>query len=69
MTKKNRDAISWCFKNNIKIIIKPINLKREVILEIHRNNKIQKGKEIYKQDKNLYIKIQEIYLYLYKTLK
>tara|TARA_B100000768_G_C11269749_1_gene372824 strand:- start:1521 stop:1730 length:210 start_codon:yes stop_codon:yes gene_type:complete len=68
MTKSVRTAMSWCFKNNIKVIIQPTQNKRDVTIEIHRDHKIQKGKEIYKQDKKLYKKIEELYLHLYKTL-
>ena len=41
----------------------------DVMLEIHRQGKIQTGKEIYQQDKKLHKKIEELYIYLYKTLK
>ena len=71
MTKNVRAAFSWCFENDIKIIVKPLTKTRnpEVQLEIHRQGKIQKGKEKYRQDKKLADKIQELYLYLYKTLR
>ena len=71
MHKTTRKALSWCFKNDIKVIIKPIAKtgKPDAMLEIHRQGKIQTGKEIYQQDKKLHKKIQELYIYLYKTLK
>jgi len=71
MTRIVRDAISWCLKNDIKVIVKPLTRTRrpEVKLEIHRDGRRQIGKEIYKQDKKLGDKIQELYLYLYKTLR
>ena len=71
MTKKVRQAISWCFKNDIKVIVKPLTKTRrpDVKLEIHRQGRIQIGKEIYRQDKKVGDKIQELYLYLYDTLR
>jgi hypothetical protein len=71
MTRNVREAMSWCFKNDIKVIVKPLTNKRkpEVKLQIHRLGNIQIGKEIYKQDEKLSIKIQELYLYLYNTLR
>jgi len=71
MTRKVREAISWCFVNNIKIIIKPLAKigKPDVLIEIHREGRIQKGKETYRQDKKLHKKIEELYLHLHKTLR
>ena len=71
MTRNVREAISWCLKNDIKVIVKPLTTKRkpEVQLQIHRQGKIQIGNETYKQDKKLGDKIQELYLHLYKTLR
>ena len=71
MTRNVRAAISWCFKNDIKVIVKPLTtkIKPEVQLQIHRQAKIQIGNETYKQDKKLGDKIQELYLYLYNTLR
>ena len=71
MTRNIRTAISWCLKNNIKVIVKPLTKTRkpEVVLEIHREGRIQTGKETYRQDKKLGDKIQELYLYLHKTLR
>jgi len=71
MHKNTRKAISWCFKNDIKIVIKPLTKTRkpEVLLEIHRQDRIQTGKEIYQQDKKLHKKIEELYIYLYNTFK
>ena len=45
MTRNVREAISWCLKNNIKVIVKPLTTKRkpEVQLQIHRQGKIQTG--------------------------
>lgn len=71
MTRNVRAAISWCLKNDIKVIVKPLTITRrpEVKLEIHREGRIQIGKEIYRQDKKLGDKIQELYLHLHKTLR
>tara|TARA_R110002096_G_scaffold130920_1_gene280552 strand:- start:27 stop:242 length:216 start_codon:yes stop_codon:yes gene_type:complete len=71
MTRNVRTAMSWCLKNDIKIIIKPLSKtgKPDALIEIHMQGKIQIGKEIYRQDKKLGHKIQELYLYLYKTLR
>ena len=71
MTRNIRKAISWCFKNNIKVIVKPLTKTRrpEVKLEIHRQGRIQIGNETYRQDKILHKKIEELYLYLHKTLR
>jgi len=71
MTRNVREAMSWCFKNDIKVIVKPLTKTRrpDVKLEIHREGRIQTGKEIYRQDKKLGDKIQELYLYLYDTLR
>ena len=71
MTRNIRTAISWCLKNDIKVIVKPLTKTRkpEVVLEIHREGRIQTGKETYRQDKKLGDKIQELYLYLHKTLR
>lgn len=71
MTRNVRDAISWCLKNDIKVVVKPLTRTRrpEVKLEIHREGRIQIGNETYRQDKKLGDKIQELYLYLYKTLR
>lgn len=71
MKKTVRIAMSWCFKNDIKVIVKPLakTRKPQVKLEIHREGHIQLGKEIYRQEKELSNKIQELYLYLYKTLR
>ena len=71
MHRTTRKAISWCFKNDIKIIIKPIAKtgKPDAMLEIHRQGRIQTGKEIYRQDKKLHNKIEELYIYLYNTFK
>jgi hypothetical protein len=71
MTRNVREAMSWCFKNDIKVIVKPLSRTRrpDVKLEIHREGRIQTGKEIYRQDKKLGDKIQELYLYLYDTLR
>ena len=71
MTRNVRGAISWCLKNDIKVIVKPLakSGKPDVKLEIHREGRIQIGKETYRQDKKLGDKIQELYLYLYKTLR
>jgi|TARA_R110000787_G_scaffold152211_1_gene265995 hypothetical protein len=71
MHRTTRVAISWCFKNDIKIIVKPLTKTRnpDVKLEIHILDKIQIGEEIYRQDLNLYNKIEELYLYLYNTKK
>lgn len=71
MIKPTRKAISWCLKNDIKVIVKPqaSTRKAEVLLEVHRQGKVQVGKEVYQQDKKLHKKIEELYIYLYKTLK
>jgi len=71
MTRNVREAMSWCFKNDIKVIVKPLSRTRrpDVKLEIHREGRIHTGKEIYRQDKKLGDKIQELYLYLYDTLR
>ena len=71
MHKTTRVAISWCFKNDIKIVIKPITKtgKPDAMLEIHREGRIQTGKEIYRQDKKLHKKIEELYIYLHNTFK
>jgi len=71
MTLNVREAMSWCFKNDIKIIIKPLSKtgKPDAIIEIHREGKIQIGNETYRQDKILHKKIEELYLYLHKTLR
>ena len=71
MTRNVRDAISWCFKNDIKIIVKPLSKtgKPDALIEIHREGRIQKGKETYRQDKKLHKKIEELYLHLHKTLR
>ena len=71
MHKTTRKAISWCFKNDIKVVIKPITKtgKPDVMLEIHRQGRIQTGKEIYTQDKKLHKQIEELYIYLYNTLR
>jgi len=71
LVKETRKAISWCFKNNIKIIIKPLSKtgKPDAVIEIHREGSIQTGKEVYRQDKKLHNKIEELYLYLHKTLR
>ena len=63
--------MSWCFANDIKLVVKPLSISRKskVVIEIHREGKIQKGKEIYRQEKELTDKIQELYIYLYNTLK
>jgi hypothetical protein len=69
--RRTQIAMSWCFKNNIKVIVKPLTRTRrpDVKLEIHREGKIQTGKEIYRQDKKLADKISQLYLYLYETLR
>ena len=71
MHKTTRKALSWCFKNDIKVVIKPITKtgKPDAMLEIHRQGRIQTGKEIYRQDKKLHKKIEELYIYLYNTLR
>ena len=71
MHKTTRKALSWCFKNDIKVVIKPITKtgKPDAMLEIHRQGRIQTGKEIYRQDKKLHKKIEELYIYLYNTFK
>ena len=71
MTRNVREAMSWCFKNDIKVIVKPLTRTRrpDVKLEIHREGRIQTGKEIYRQDKKLADKISQLYLYLYDTLR
>ena len=71
MHRTTRKAISWCFKNDIKIVIKPLTKigKPDAMLQIHREGRIQTGKEIYRQDKELHKKIEELYIYLYNTFK
>jgi hypothetical protein len=71
MRRITREAISWCFKNDIKIVIKPLTKigKPDAMLQIHREGRIQTGKEIYRQDKELHKKIEELYIYLYNTFK
>ena len=43
--------------------------KPDALIEIHREGRIQKGKETYRQDKKLHKKIEELYLHLHKTLR
>lgn len=71
MRRITREAISWCFKNDIKIVIKPLTKigKPDAMLQIHREGRIQTGKEIYRQDKKLHKKIEELYIYLHNTFK
>ena len=71
MRRITLEAISWCFKNDIKIVIKPLTKigKPDAMLQIHREGRIQTGKEIYRQDKKLHKKIEELYIYLYNTLR
>ena len=47
MTRNVREAMSWCFKNEIKIIIKPLSKtgKPDALIEIHREGRIQKEKK------------------------
>jgi hypothetical protein len=71
MSRKLMIAISWCFANNIKVFVKPVSTAYHpmVKLEIFNNGYIQKGKEVYKQNKDLKNKIQELYLNLYNIHK
>ena len=71
MTRNVRQAISWCLKNDIKVIVKPLAKtgKPDAVIEIHREGRIQKGKETYRQDKKLHKKIGELYLHLHKKLR
>ena len=71
MHKKIQTAISWCFKNEIKIYVKPISkgYKSKVKIHIYISGKEQIGKETYYQDIKLSEKIQELYLHMYNTYK
>ncbi|QDP58872.1 MAG: hypothetical protein Unbinned5607contig1000_20 [Prokaryotic dsDNA virus sp.] len=59
--------MSWCFKNDIKVMVMPTRQGKNppVKLEIHLKGKIIKGKHIYKQDEDLSLKIYEIYKHYY----
>jgi hypothetical protein len=67
----NIDSMSWCLKNNIKIMIDATNKTRKptVKLTISINGKQTEGQVEYKQDANLTETILELYSKLEKKLR
>ena len=69
--KLRMDAMSWCFENDYKVVIVPVSKRKKplVKLNIVKGNKIiKRGKDLYAQNKDLALKINNIYVYLYKKL-
>jgi len=65
-----REAMSWCLANNIKIYVEPISKGRKPLVKIIINNKrkITKGKKIYTQNSEVSKVIFNLYLHLYNKL-
>ena len=65
-----REAMSWCLANNIKIYVEPTSKGRKSLVKIIVNNKgnISIGIKEYIQDKNVSEIINSLYLHLYNKL-
>ncbi len=67
----NTKAISYCFAKGIKVIVVPQRPGKnpDVKLQIHTPNKIIHGNQVYKQDKTLWDKVNQLYNYYYEVKK
>ena len=67
------DAMSYCISQNVIIFPKPLGdprgVKRpECKIVVHYRGKPIHGKETYKQNADMYRKIQELYVHYYHKL-
>ena len=62
--------MDYCFKRDCKVIVKPQekgkNPDTKLIMSMQGTNKV--GNKIYKQDAEMWEKVHEMYLYMYKRL-
>lgn len=65
-TDEHHKAMSWCFKNNIKIY--PKVAKNGFRIEINDNGKLIRSPKVY-SDLEVQLKMWELYLYFYKKFE